>query len=122
IFGSALWRYSCRLSGSPLPRSLRKRVFSGPIILERERVRHEPFLNGSGPDAGPSLAIRLDRDRNEPVLLADIAHVELNLPTDLLGDLAFVAGPEVQRVFRRTIVGLGQIEAGQPIRAGDHRV
>ena len=66
------------------------------------------------------MAVRLDGDRNKAFVFADIAHVRLDLPTDLLGELALIAHPQVESVLRRSVIRLAEVEArlalGQPSR------
>src|SRR5882757_7311977 len=90
--------------------------------LEAERIRDEPLLGRSDAGRSPGVAIGFDRDRDQVVTLADIADVQLDLPVELRVDAAFVAHPQVEGIFRRTVVGLAQIEARQTAGARNDRV
>src|ERR1043166_5872266 len=91
-------------SGPDSPRKLKRRGLADaagsgaahPLVAplddsfrsEREGIREEPLLVRFDADRRPRLAVGFDGDRNKPVLREGVAHVQLNLPADLVVQLS----------------------------------
>src|ERR1700722_8751042 len=103
-----------RNSPKKTPAPFQRRRAGVPILESKhERIRQLPLLDGRNASRCPSMAVGFDGDRDEAVPLADVVDVDLDLPVDLLRDLVFIAGPEIDRVLRRTVIRLRKVEAGQ---------